>query len=237
MPAGSASRASTAGRQVAQIGGPSTPAARADGRQREVEQPIERPAAQSSSTESGGDHLPAAAIGCMTIDGLPEGPSHAHHSTELTISTEGRWSHRRTRRAPSSRTLARSGVLARAAGAPPAALVFGGTIGLSAFLLFTAEPMVARLAQPVFGGAPAVWATVLVFFQVMLLLGYAYAHLVATRLAPRPAAALHVTIAVVAALADHRRAAIGGGARRPGDPHHPQRPARAPRRGRAGRRS
>ena len=96
--------------------------------------------------------------------------------------------------------LARSGVLARAIGAPPAALVFGGTIGLSAFLLFTAEPMVARLAQPVFGGAPAVWATVLVFFQVMLLLGYAYAHLVATRVAPRPAAALHVSIAVVAAL-------------------------------------
>ncbi len=96
--------------------------------------------------------------------------------------------------------LARSGVLARVVGAPPASLVFGGTIGLSAFLLFTAEPMVARLAQPVFGGAPAVWATVLVFFQVMLLLGYAYAHLVATRLAPRPAAALHVSIAVVAAL-------------------------------------
>ena len=91
-------------------------------------------------------------------------------------------------------------VLARAVGAPPAALVFGGTIGLSAFLLFTAEPMVARLAQPVFGGAPAVWATVLVFFQVMLLLGYAYAHLVATKVAPRPAAALHVSIAVVAAL-------------------------------------
>lgn len=96
--------------------------------------------------------------------------------------------------------LLRPGVLARLVGAPPAAVVFGGTIGLSAFLLFTAEPMVARLAQPVFGGAPAVWATVLVFFQVMLLLGYAYAHLVATRLNARPAALLHVSIAAVAAV-------------------------------------
>ena len=96
--------------------------------------------------------------------------------------------------------LLRPGVLARLVGAPPAAVVFGGTIGLSAFLLFTAEPMVARLAQPVFGGAPAVWATVLVFFQVMLLLGYAYAHVVATRLAARPAALLHVSIAAVAAV-------------------------------------
>ena len=95
--------------------------------------------------------------------------------------------------------LLRPGVPTRLVGAPPAAVVFGGTIGLSAFLLFTAEPMVARLAQPVFGGAPAVWATVLVFFQVMLLLGYAYAHLVATRLAARPAALLHVSIAATAA--------------------------------------
>src|SRR4029453_14607181 len=92
-----------------------------------------------------------------------------------------------------------TGILGRMAAAPPAAIVFGGTIGLSAFLLFTAEPMVARLAQPVFGGAPAVWASVLVFFQVTLLLGYAYAHLVATRLAAVPAAALHIGIAVLAA--------------------------------------
>jgi hypothetical protein len=93
-----------------------------------------------------------------------------------------------------------AGPLARAAAAPPAAIVFGGTIGLSAFLLFTAEPMVARLAQPVFGGAPAVWASVLVFFQVTLLLGYAYAHLVATRLAALPAASLHIGIALLAAV-------------------------------------
>jgi SAM-dependent methyltransferase len=89
----------------------------------------------------------------------------------------------------------RFGAFTRAAAAPSPSLVFGGAIALSAFLLFTAEPMVARLAQPVFGGAPAVWATVLVFFQVMLLAGYAYAHLVATRLAPGRGAILHIAVA------------------------------------------
>ncbi|MCJ7712144.1 MAG: hypothetical protein MUQ32_15085, partial [Chloroflexi bacterium] len=48
-----------------------------------------------------------------------------------------------------------------------AGVVFGTTIGLSAFLLFTSEPLIGRLVLPIFGGAPAVWATVLVFFQVL----------------------------------------------------------------------
>ncbi len=80
----------------------------------------------------------------------------------------------------------------------PASLVFGSAIGLSAFLLFTSQPMVGRLVLPVFGGAPAVWATVLVFFQTMLLLGYLYAHLLATRVSPRRGAVLHVCVVAVA---------------------------------------
>jgi SAM-dependent methyltransferase len=88
--------------------------------------------------------------------------------------------------------------LARLAASPPASLVFGATIGLSAFLLFTAEPMTGRIAQPAFGGAPAVWATVLVFFQLAVLLGYAYAHLVATRLTVRTGAVLHLALAAIA---------------------------------------
>ena len=80
----------------------------------------------------------------------------------------------------------------------PASLVFGSAIGLSAFLLFTSEPMVGRLVLPVFGGAPAVWATVLMFFQTMLLLGYLYAHLLATRVSPRRGAVLHVCVVAVA---------------------------------------
>ncbi|HEX5826559.1 MAG TPA: hypothetical protein VFY23_03500, partial [Candidatus Limnocylindrales bacterium] len=76
----------------------------------------------------------------------------------------------------------------------PPALVFGSAIGLSAFLLFTVQPLVGRLLLPAYGGAPAVWATVLAFFQVVLLGGYAYAHVVATRLSPNTGAILHVGV-------------------------------------------
>ena len=74
-----------------------------------------------------------------------------------------------------------------------ATLPFALPIGLSAFLLFSVEPLVGRLVLPVFGGTPAVWATVLFFFQGVLLVGYLYGHLSVTRLgtlgaAPPPAA-------------------------------------------------
>jgi spermidine synthase len=58
------------------------------------------------------------------------------------------------------------------------------TVFLSALLLFLVEPMVAKQLLPQFGGASAVWITCLVFFQSALFLGYLYAHLVSTRLAP-----------------------------------------------------
>ena len=61
-------------------------------------------------------------------------------------------------------------------------LPFAVPIGLSAFLLFSVEPLVGRLVLPVFGGAPAVWATVLFFFQGILLIGYLYGHVSVTRL-------------------------------------------------------
>ena len=59
-------------------------------------------------------------------------------------------------------------------------LAFAAPIGLSAFLLFTVEPLVGRLALPIFGGTPAVWATTLFFFQAVLLAGYLYAHVSVT---------------------------------------------------------
>lgn len=54
--------------------------------------------------------------------------------------------------------------------------VFVASVFLSAFLLFLLQPMLARMLLPVFGGSPAVWNTCMVFFQVLLLAGYAYAH-------------------------------------------------------------
>src|SRR5947199_5158157 len=55
-------------------------------------------------------------------------------------------------------------------------LFFAPTIFLSAFLLFWCEPMVGKMMLPFLGGAAAVWITCLLFFQLMLLTGYVYAH-------------------------------------------------------------
>lgn len=50
------------------------------------------------------------------------------------------------------------------------------TTFLSAFLLFLIQPMVGRMLLPEFGGAPALWMCCLLFFQTVLVLGYAFAH-------------------------------------------------------------
>ncbi len=55
-------------------------------------------------------------------------------------------------------------------------LVFAATIFLSAFLLFQIQPLIAKVILPWFGGAPNVWTTCMLFFQVVLLGGYLYAH-------------------------------------------------------------
>src|SRR5574342_534887 len=52
--------------------------------------------------------------------------------------------------------------------------LYAATIFLSAFLLFLVQPVIAKQILPWFGGAAAVWATCLVFFQSVLLFGYAY---------------------------------------------------------------
>ena len=64
-------------------------------------------------------------------------------------------------------------------------LQFAIPIFLGAFLLFQVQPIIARCILPWFGGTPAVWTTCMLFFQMLLLGGYAYAHWVVTRLRPR----------------------------------------------------
>src|SRR5438309_9086693 len=56
------------------------------------------------------------------------------------------------------------------------AIFFGITILLSAFLLFQVQPLIAKLILPWFGGSAAVWTSCMLFFQMALLGGYAYAH-------------------------------------------------------------
>jgi len=75
--------------------------------------------------------------------------------------------------------------------------MFGATIFLSAFLMFIVEPMIARMVLPLLGGAAAVWTTCLVFFQAVLLCGYAYAHGATTLLGPRRHAAAHVGVVLL----------------------------------------
>ncbi len=68
--------------------------------------------------------------------------------------------------------------------------VFGISIFLSAFLLFMVQPLLGKYLTPWFGGGAGVWLTCLAFFQVVLFLGYAYAH-VLQRISPRTQALIH----------------------------------------------
>jgi SAM-dependent methyltransferase len=63
--------------------------------------------------------------------------------------------------------------------------VFALTVFCGSFLLFLVQPIIAKELLPWFGGAANVWATCLVFFQLGLLLGYAYADALVRRLTPR----------------------------------------------------
>jgi hypothetical protein len=68
------------------------------------------------------------------------------------------------------------------------------TIFLSSFLLFLVQPLIARQILPWFGGAASVWTTCLLFFQTVLLAGYAYSHAVVRWLKPRHQVYLHVAL-------------------------------------------
>jgi hypothetical protein len=56
-------------------------------------------------------------------------------------------------------------------------IVYAITVFVSAFLLFLVQPLLARYILPWFGSSPGVWTACLLFFQVLLLAGYGYAHL------------------------------------------------------------
>lgn len=67
----------------------------------------------------------------------------------------------------------------------PATMLFAVTVFLSAFLLFQIQPIVAKMILPWFGGSSSVWGVCMVFFQMELLLGYAYGHWLNERLTTR----------------------------------------------------
>src|ERR1700752_5358816 len=79
-------------------------------------------------------------------------------------------------------------------------ILYASTIFLSAFLLFLVQPVIAKQILPWFGGAAAVWAICLVFFQSVLLFGYAYADWTTRRLTPRRQAGVHPGLLVLSLL-------------------------------------
>ncbi|CAN7666835.1 fused MFS/spermidine synthase [Variovorax sp. LjRoot290] len=83
-----------------------------------------------------------------------------------------------------------------AAGMRPAYVkaLFAGTIFASAFLLFLVQPLIAKQILPWFGGSAAVWSVCMVFFQVVLLAGYAYSDWITRRLSVRAQTRLHVAL-------------------------------------------
>jgi SAM-dependent methyltransferase len=68
------------------------------------------------------------------------------------------------------------------------------SILLSSFLIFLVQPILAKQILPWFGGSAGVWSICLVFFQVMLLLGYAYAHLLTRRCGRRRQLMVHILL-------------------------------------------
>ncbi|MGE3315131.1 MAG: spermidine synthase [Planctomycetaceae bacterium] len=68
------------------------------------------------------------------------------------------------------------------------------TVFVSAFLLFQVQPLISRYILPWFGGTPAVWTTCMLFFQMTLFAGYAYAHFAAARLSAWTQALLHLLL-------------------------------------------
>ena len=81
------------------------------------------------------------------------------------------------------------------------AAMFTATVFAGAVLLFWIQPLFTKMALPLLGGAPLVWNTAMVFFQAMLLAGYAYAHALTRWLGVRIQIGVHVLVLGTAALA------------------------------------
>jgi len=76
-------------------------------------------------------------------------------------------------------------------------LLYTITLFLGSMLLFLVEPMFAKMALPLLGGSPSVWITSMLFFQAVLLAGYAYAHAGTGKLGARRQAAVHMALLAV----------------------------------------
>ena len=90
------------------------------------------------------------------------------------------------------------------------------TVSLGAVLLFLVQPMAARALLPWFGGSAAVWTTSQLFFQLLLLGGYAWTHGLVARLSPRRQVVMQLSLIAAAVGALIATAAWWGGPVIPG---------------------
>lgn len=74
------------------------------------------------------------------------------------------------------------------------------TIFVSAFLLFQVQPLIGRFILPWFGGGPSIWTSCMLFFQILLLGGYLYAHLLSTKLSRRAQVGTHLNLLALSVL-------------------------------------
>src|SRR5690348_10472001 len=79
-------------------------------------------------------------------------------------------------------------------------LLYALTIFLSAFLLFQVQPLIGKIILPWFGGSAAVWSAAMLFFQVSLLAGYAYAHFLIGRFKAKGQMRVHAALLAVSVL-------------------------------------
>lgn len=79
-------------------------------------------------------------------------------------------------------------------------VIFTTTVFLSAYLLFVVQPMIGKVMLPALGGTPMVWNTTMLFFQILLLGGYLYAHILSKIPATKWQFALHTLVLLAAGL-------------------------------------
>ena len=79
-------------------------------------------------------------------------------------------------------------------------IVYTAAIFTSALLLFSVQPLFTKMVLPRLGGSPAVWSVAMVFFQSLLLAGYAYAHLLTQARNRVISVAVHLVLLAIALL-------------------------------------
>src|SRR5580698_3560801 len=75
--------------------------------------------------------------------------------------------------------------------------LYSVTIGCSSVLLFSVQPIMAKALLPRFGGSAGVWVTCMLFFQVMLLMGYLYSYFITAHLNRKAQSAIHAVLLIL----------------------------------------